>query len=166
MENKNSKLQTGIVYYIYEVVGIKIGCTDNIDRRIKQLVKRYSISPKEIIVLEEHTCIDKASERELLLQAEKGYAVDKQPYSYVRLVQQPKAMNPKLRKEKVYDKVNGPRRKPIEAFNDGVSVGRYISHWQAAKELNLNNRYISAVLSPNRPNVKSTGGYTFVEISN
>jgi|VirMetMinimDraft_7_1064189.scaffolds.fasta_scaffold37937_3 hypothetical protein len=153
------------IYTIYEVVGYKIGCTENLKDRIRQMCKKYGVSKDEFIILEEHTDIYLASEREQQLQADKGYKVDKQPYWYVRQVQLPKAMDPKIRKEKVYDKVNGSRRKPVEAFKDGISVGKFISHWQAADKLNLNHTYISAVVNPKKPHIKSTGGYTFKSLS-
>ena len=129
------------------------------------MCKKYGVSKDKFKVLETHTDIYVASDRERELQADKGYKVDKQPYWYVRQVQLPKAMDPKIRKEKVYDKVNGSRRKPVEAFKDGKSVGKFISQWQAAEKLNVKHEYISAVLNTTRPEVKSAGGYTFKSLS-
>ena len=51
----------------------KIGCTDNPKRRNKQ-------QPGEYIILEEHTCIYLASDREIELQKEYDYPVDNIPY--------------------------------------------------------------------------------------
>lgn len=130
------------------------------------MCKKHGVSEDQFIILEKHTDIYLASDRERELQRSNGYRVDKQPYWYVRLVQQPKAMDPKIRKKKVYDKVNGSRRKPVEAFKDGISVGKFKSHWEAADKLNLNHTYISAVVNPNYPNIKSTGGYTFKSLTN
>ena len=61
-------------YTIYHVPGIKIGCSVEPDARIvKQGFNSYE-------VLEEHTDIYEASQRELELQKEYGYTVDKIPY--------------------------------------------------------------------------------------
>ena len=62
------------MYYIYHIEGIKIGCTKTIKRRINsQGFDKYEI-------LEKHTDILKASEREIELQKQYGYKVDKIPY--------------------------------------------------------------------------------------
>lgn len=62
------------MYYIYHIKGVKIGCTDNVERRIQQ----QGFSNYEI--LEEHFDIFRASNRELALQKEYGYKVDAIPY--------------------------------------------------------------------------------------
>jgi hypothetical protein len=63
------------MFYIYHIPGIKIGCTNNIHRRIKvsQKFSNYEI-------LEEHTDIFVASDREIKLQRQYGYKVDTIPY--------------------------------------------------------------------------------------
>jgi hypothetical protein len=61
-------------YYIYHIPTIKIGCTVNINHRMKE----QGFTDWEI--LEEHTDIYVASEREIELQKEYGYPVDKNPY--------------------------------------------------------------------------------------
>lgn len=58
------------MYYIYHIPGIKIGCSKNPKRRIKK--QGYT----EYTILEAHTDIQIASEREILLQQEYGYKVD------------------------------------------------------------------------------------------
>lgn len=63
-----------VEYYIYHIKGIKIGCTDNIERRLEQ--QGY----KEFEILETHTDIFKASNRELALQKKYGYQIDRIPY--------------------------------------------------------------------------------------
>jgi hypothetical protein len=61
-------------YYIYEIPGVKIGCTDNVQRRVQQQkCTQYK-------VLETHTDIYEASKRELELQRKYGYPVDAIPY--------------------------------------------------------------------------------------
>lgn len=63
------------VYTIYEVPGVKIGCTSNPKYRIQ---KKQGFT--NWLILEEHTDIMIASERELQLQKEKGYKIDAVPY--------------------------------------------------------------------------------------
>lgn len=62
------------MYYIYHIPGVKIGVTDNLERRMRrQGNPNYE-------VLEEHTCVYEVSNRELELQKEYGYRVDDIPY--------------------------------------------------------------------------------------
>ena len=58
------------MYYIYHISGIKIGCTENINRRML----RQNFTEWEI--LEEHTDGWLAGDREIELQKEYGYIVD------------------------------------------------------------------------------------------
>ena len=58
------------MYYIYYIPGIKIGCTQNLKRRMKEHKN------PDYIVLETHTDIQIASERERSLQKEYGLKVD------------------------------------------------------------------------------------------
>jgi hypothetical protein len=64
------------IFYIYEIPGVKVGCTTNMERRQKQQRDKG-----EMILLESHTDIDKATERERELQLEKGYPVDLSTYA-------------------------------------------------------------------------------------
>jgi len=59
-----------MAYYIYHIPGIKIGCTKNIKTRIK--VQGFT----EYEILEEHTNIQIAADRERELQRQYGYQVD------------------------------------------------------------------------------------------
>tara|TARA_R110000772_G_C12988504_1_gene406721 strand:+ start:58 stop:489 length:432 start_codon:yes stop_codon:yes gene_type:complete len=61
-------------YYIYHIIGVKIGCS----YQPKYRVNRQGYSEYEI--LEEHTDIYEASRREKILQAEYGYEVDQNEY--------------------------------------------------------------------------------------
>ena len=62
------------MYTIYHIEGKKIGCSDDVEFRVKsQGYNEYSI-------LEQHSDIYIASKRELQLQKEYGYPVDKIPY--------------------------------------------------------------------------------------
>ena len=62
------------MYYIYHIPGVKIGCSTDPNRRVKdQGYNQYEI-------LEEHTDIDIVSVREMELQKQYGYAIDCTPY--------------------------------------------------------------------------------------
>lgn len=62
------------MFYIYHIPGVKIGCSTQPKKRVeKQGYSSYEI-------LEEHSCIDSASKRELELQKEYGYKLDTSPY--------------------------------------------------------------------------------------
>jgi hypothetical protein len=67
--------QKEVMYYIYHIMGKKIGCTKNTKVRIK-----YTQKVNAFELLETHSCIYKASEREIELQKQYGYPVDKVPY--------------------------------------------------------------------------------------
>jgi len=62
------------MYYIYHIKGVKIGVSQNPERRVRR--QGYS----EFEILEEHTDIMKVSERERELQKEYGYRVDSVPF--------------------------------------------------------------------------------------
>jgi hypothetical protein len=62
-------------YYIYEIPGVKIGCTWNVKRRVEKN-QGYT----NYIILETHTDIYEASRREIELQKKHGYRVDTKPY--------------------------------------------------------------------------------------
>jgi len=62
-------------YYIYHIQGVKIGCTDNLKRRLRS--QKYT----EYEILEEHMDIDVAAAREIELQKQYGYKTDKVKYN-------------------------------------------------------------------------------------
>jgi hypothetical protein len=62
------------MYYIYHIIGVKIGCSNEPNRRVKQ--QGYD----EFEILEQHQDIDIASEREKELQKQYGYRVDNSIY--------------------------------------------------------------------------------------
>ena len=61
-------------YFIYHIPGIKIGCTSDLQTRMR--VQSFT----EWEILEEHTDIYEASDREIQLQKDYGLPVDKMPY--------------------------------------------------------------------------------------
>jgi ribosomal protein L37AE/L43A len=72
------------MYYIYHIPGKKIGCTHNIKSRLKKY------RPEGIFnfdILETHTDIYIASNRELELQKEYGYTIDRVPYYHSKKMQ-------------------------------------------------------------------------------
>jgi len=83
------------MYTVYEIPGVKVGVTTNFAKRQK---RQKDLG--EMIVLEDHIDIYKASERERELQADKGYKVDKNPYWYVRQIQQERAKAPEAKKKR------------------------------------------------------------------
>ena len=62
------------MFYIYHIPGVKIGCSQNVQKRIQS----QKFSNHEI--LEEHFDVYKASDRERELQKQYGYKVDRIPY--------------------------------------------------------------------------------------
>lgn len=74
------------MYYLYEIPGKKVGVTENIKRR-----QHKQKDKGQMIILGEYTDIFEVSKIERELQAEKGYHIDKHPYWYTVLVQNPKS---------------------------------------------------------------------------
>ena len=62
------------MYYIYEIPGVKIGCTSLDD------MSRPRSQSHDFRIIEQHEDIMVASQRELELQKELGYPVDSHPY--------------------------------------------------------------------------------------
>jgi len=147
-----------MTYYIYHIPNVKIGCSTNPKRRLKQ--QGYS----SFEILETHDCIDSASVRERQLQKEYGYPIDKILYkdaiarwgSYAgkRNKQQSKAgtISMKKRWKDSYDKELENQKKATEAaiLVNSKSVlqydlkGNYIKEFKsladAERSLNLSNR--------------------------
>jgi hypothetical protein len=65
-------------YFIYHIEGKKIGVTDNPKRRAKQ----YKL--EELVIIETETSAKRAGEREIELQKQYGYPVDKKAYHKVK----------------------------------------------------------------------------------
>jgi hypothetical protein len=63
-----------MTYYIYHIPGIKIGCSNKPQRRVKDQGYNY------YEILEEHTNIYEVSKREKELQKQYGYKIDKSDY--------------------------------------------------------------------------------------
>ena len=65
------------MYYIYEIKGVKVGCTQDMERRQKQ--QRHK---GKMVLLESYLNIEDATRRERELQLEKGYSTDAWSYSH------------------------------------------------------------------------------------
>lgn len=170
------------IYTIYEVVGHKIGCTKRIEERKKEMMDKYRVSEDQIKILEQHTDIYLASDRERELQADKGYKLDKQPYWYVTKVKLPKTKTESAKKKRV-DSMGSFRDKQIHRAKlidvYKVKLKRIGSSTQivekkyyktikgvieTARQLGFKHCIgVSRVLNNS---AKSYKGYTFVEISN
>jgi hypothetical protein len=62
------------MYYIYHIEGVKIGCSTQVEKRVKE--QGYN----NFEILEEHIDIYEASDREIQLQKQYGYKVDTNAY--------------------------------------------------------------------------------------
>jgi len=76
-------------HYIYEIFGKKIGATNDVKRRMQE----QGIKEGEYRVIEEHTNAKTTSIREIELQKQYSYPVDKLPY-WKTLKNSKKAQNP------------------------------------------------------------------------
>lgn len=74
------------MYYIYHILGVKIGCTSVLQHRMQE--QGFT----EWEVLETHEDIYVASDREIELQKQYGYRVDDVPY-YISVQNRPKWNN-------------------------------------------------------------------------
>lgn len=181
MEIKKSNTKT--VYTIYEVIGhSKIGCTDDFEARVGQHTKKYGVSKDQIKILEKHTDIYLASDRERELQRSNGYPLDKQPYWYVVQVKLPKTKTESAKKKRVesmgsFRDKQIHRAKTIKVFK--VKLKRIGSYTQIVKKTyyktikgvaetarQLGFKHCIGVSRVLNNTAKSYKGYTFVEISN
>ena len=154
-------------YYIYHIPGVKIGCTNNPKKRVS------SQTSNEWEILEEHSDINIASKREIELQKQYGYKVDKQ--LYIQTVSMRCASDELYKKNRSngLERVKNGRwkeislkaikvnSKPIECFD--YKTKKFISEFpsisEACRSLNLKSiGNISLVLTGER---NHTGGYFF-----
>jgi hypothetical protein len=169
-------------YYIYHIQGKKIGCTDDIKRRMKaQKCKDYEI-------IEVHTDEDVASDREIELQKQYGYRVDRVKYNEVDRIESGKkagkiavesgqllsaAINGgktqgrknvesgKLKNAQIAGgKVKNRKKTSISAYHKdtGDYIGTYNSIRKCANYLHINHSHIVNCLNGKQ---NSSKGYTF-----
>lgn len=65
------------MYHVYYVKGKKVGCTNNLERRVE---KEQGYSKEDYEVLHSTNCIETASKMEKHFQEKLGYKVDQNPY--------------------------------------------------------------------------------------
>ena len=156
------------MYYIYHIPGIKIGCSKNPKRRVK--AQGYT----EFIILETHTDIQIASEREISLQKEYGLKVDNttysksiQGYSLDKVSKAGKASATKQWLENREELINRSKlSKPIMIEKYGLEIlqydinGNFIKEWKGMKEaariLNIKPPNLTACLKGRQ---KTCGGF-------
>jgi len=165
------------MYSIYHIEGKKIGCSDDVDFRVKsQGYNQYSI-------LEQHSDIYVASDREIVLQKQYGYKVDRRPYwQTVGLCSKAGKIGGKIggkinkeNKIGLFGMTDIAKHKaavkggkitaakfsiPVLVFeyNTNKFIGEFDSQLAAAKHLDLFSTHIVRVLKGKQ---KHTGGYTF-----
>ena len=135
------------MYYIYHIVGKKIGCSENPKMRVK-LQKEKSFE-----ILETHTDINIASNREIELQKQYGYEVDTIPYSHSN------KLGKKYWKLGL-DTSHKNNSKAIKVFNYFTKhlVNEFPSLWNACQILNIHQANATAVIKGKRNHVS---GYYF-----
>lgn len=156
------------MYYIYHILGIKIGCSKNPKRRVNQ--QGYG----EFEILEEYEDINIASERELELQKQYGYKVDCttysksiQGYSVENVSKAGKASATKQWLENREELINRSKlSKPIMIEKYGLEILQYdinnnfIKEWkgmkEAARTLNIKPPNLTACLKGRQ---KTCGGF-------
>lgn len=151
------------MYYIYHIpnhkwkdssIG-KIGCTDELIIRMrKQGATEYQI-------LETHLDIYIASDREIELQKQYGYPVDKIPYwRTVKMSSKGGKIGGVVSiKNGHLKKIREARQRPIIQFDkSGNKIREWDSGAECAKELNLHSGNITAVC---KGKLKSHKGFVF-----
>jgi hypothetical protein len=156
------------MYYIYHIEGIKIGCTKNPKRRVKQ--QGYD----EFEILEQHDDINIASERELELQKKYGYKIDTttyhksiQGYSKEKVSKAGKSSATKQwleNRDKLIERSKLSKPVCIEKFGKEILQyeldGNFIKEWkgikEAARTLNIKPPNLSATLNGRQ---KTCGGF-------
>jgi len=153
------------MYYIYHIPGVKVGCSNQPKERVAK--QGYT----EFEILETHNDIDIASERELQLQKEYGYKVDKMTYkeSVNRRPKWTKSQSDKGRETMInngffnewYKKGNAARIKSVAKYdlNDNL-IEIYESVADAARSVNREgNTSVICACCNNKPRRKSYMGY-------
>lgn len=160
------------MYYIYHIKDFKwkdgsigkIGCTEEPKERVKK--QKYT----DYDILETHIDIMIASQREILLQKEYGYKVDKTPYWKTRKAPTKEGCRKSGRIAvesgrlakiaslggKIRGKKNGEKR--LQFTIDGKFIKEWDSATNAGIELKISSSNIIQCCKGNR---KSAGGYVW-----
>jgi hypothetical protein len=172
------------MYYIYHIEGVKIGCSTNPERRVKN--QGYS----KFEILEQHSDIKLAAKREIELRNQYGYKEDNVKTDYVQHYQFGKKgranMTPgKGAKTQIKNKIGmfaytkeerlalntkaniirarisaEKRRRPVSAFDfkTGKHIADFPSIKDAAIKFNASTGNVGSVINGRRNHTK---GYTF-----
>jgi hypothetical protein len=147
-----------IKYSIYHIPTIKIGCSNEVDIRVKN--QGYT----EYEILEEHTNIFVASDREMELQKEYGYAVDKVPYwKTIVFGKTAYTKTPRPNKKKVVVETIEERTIRLKQWHNDMKqrkVGCYDKQNSLKAGLVSKEKFSIPVLAYEYPSMKFIGEYT------
>jgi hypothetical protein len=135
-------------HYIYEIFGRKIGATNDVERRMKQ----QGVNEGEYRIVEEHSNAKICSIREIELQREFNYPIDRIQY-WKTLRAQKKGTTPEARKKAVAN----TDYKAKSANTDYKAISKKID-WKASRaKINYSNytmnqcHTIEAISKRNKP---------------
>ena len=137
-------------FYIYEIPGVKIGCTGNIKRR------GYEYE-EDLIILEAYTDIEQASKRERELQEAKGYRIDNVPFTHTYEIS-------KARKGRYMPGCktkNSKISRKVAAYKNGKLVNLFPSMAATARELEIGSGNLDKFFNP-KYNLNHLKGYWFI----
>ena len=133
-----------MTYYIYHIPGVKIGCTKDLKTRMR--VQGFT----DWEILEEHTDIYEASNRELELQEEYGLPVDKMLY-YQKLSHFTNTGNKYPNKKCPWNVEMNKRYRKLTLKDAKVIRSKYIprkySMMRLAKEYNVSYLVINKIIN-------------------
>lgn len=148
-----------MMYSIYHIPEIKIGCSKSIERRMKaQNFDNYEI-------LEQHDCVYYASRREMILQKQYGLPVDNIPYHIsLKNIQKalgvtqthPNTLN--MDRKAISLKSQAIRIKPLLQYD---LEGNFIKRWNISSRAMKQTQYPNAHGAAN-PNSKNKTIYGYI----
>ena len=145
-------------YYIYHIKGKKIGCTKNPSNRIKQQ------TCDDYEILEIHTDIDIASDREMQLQKQYGYKIDTSTYresvenfKIESVVKAGRARGQQSIQTGHLARLTEKQKKPVLQY---TLEGHFIKEWESAAEA-IRQTKIGHIRVCARGEIKYAGGYVW-----
>jgi len=169
------------MYTIYEIIDYiwpldgrypgrigKVGVTDNVDRRAME----YKFNVERLVILEVHDDIYKVSDREIELQREKGYPIDKVPYYVMvqkaKLSKTPEALSKRNGSYKYPESGKIKKGKVVYQYSkDGTFIKEHLTLYRAAESVLYKYKNLpSAMMSIQnciygKGGAKSAGGYVW-----
>ena len=165
--NMKYLLYISLMFKIYHIIGIKIGITHrDVKTRIREQFKVKEFGYPNFEILEIHNDYNIARDREIELQKQYGYRIDKQKYDLKRLSNIGKKMGPiNGKKNKKPDHLLKRKRKlglpktpskPIIIYSVITNdiIGNFNSIKSASRYLNILPGYITNVLTGRIKNPK------------